>query len=252
MVSIPENIRVILLDIEGTTTPMEFVHTTLFDYARKHIRGFLERFQPIPEVKSSLADLKRMHSEDTTAGRNPPEWNSDTPESDMDSMVNYSIWLIDNDSKAAPLKHLEGLMWEEGYRSGELRGEVYPDVPRMMARWVQDGFDICIYSSGSVFSQQMLFGTTRFGDLMKYIRGYFDTAVGNKREAASYTNIATILGVKPEEILFFSDSPAELTAASKARLKVILVERDGSLASGESGMETIADFDALSRTEITD
>jgi enolase-phosphatase E1 len=34
-------VRAVLLDIEGTTTPIAFVHDVLFPFARAHLAGFL-------------------------------------------------------------------------------------------------------------------------------------------------------------------------------------------------------------------
>src|SRR5262245_2151256 len=38
-----EPIRCLLLDIEGTTTPIDFVYKVLFPYARTHVQEFLQR-----------------------------------------------------------------------------------------------------------------------------------------------------------------------------------------------------------------
>jgi enolase-phosphatase E1 len=37
-----ESISVVLLDIEGTTTPITFVKDVLFPYARSHLKQYLE------------------------------------------------------------------------------------------------------------------------------------------------------------------------------------------------------------------
>ena len=39
------NIKHNLLDIEGTTAPIAFVHQVLFPYAKKHITRFLRTYQ---------------------------------------------------------------------------------------------------------------------------------------------------------------------------------------------------------------
>ena len=250
MGNIPNGTRVILLDIIGTTTPHSFVTETLANYAKGNIYDFIKRFRPLPEIKSNLTDLKRMHTEDIRAGENPPPWDAYDLESDLKCIVEYCIWLIDQDSNAPPLRYIEDFVWEEGYRTGKLMGEVYLDLPDALAKWRSMDIEICTYSSGSVFSQQLIFSTTKYGDLMPFFRGYFDTSVGVKDKAQSYLRIAAILGVEPGEILYFSDSLKELKAAGKAGLNVVLMERDNALGKHEEDIKSMADFSVFTRPGI--
>ena len=120
----------------------------------------------------------------------------------------YVHWLMDRDRKSPGLKALQGLIWQDGYESGELRGQVYPDVPPAFERWRARGIDVYIYSSGSVLAQQLLFGSTEAGDLTTFLNGYFDTAVGPKTSPDSYGVIAARMHVPPPEMLFVSDVAA--------------------------------------------
>src|SRR5688572_31886471 len=97
---------------------------------------------------------------------------------------------MDRDSKSPGLKALQGMIWQEGYASGELHGVVFDDVPKALKRWRAAGIRAAIYSSGSVLAQKLIFGTTQFGDLTPLFDGFFDTAVGPKRDANSYRMIA--------------------------------------------------------------
>jgi len=47
-------IRVILLDIEGTTTPVDFVYKTLFPYASRKVESFLRERVQDPEIQSLI------------------------------------------------------------------------------------------------------------------------------------------------------------------------------------------------------
>src|SRR5258708_37443109 len=138
------------------------------------------------------------------------------------------MFLIALDRKATPLKTLQGKIWEEGFRSGELHGDVYEDVPRAFERWSAEGRRIAIFSSGSVQAQRLLFGHSKTGDLTKYIDAYFDTATGPKRERTSYTAIATGLGIDAARILFVSDVEAELGAAREAGMQTAWMLRAGA------------------------
>jgi enolase-phosphatase E1 len=218
-------IRIFLLDIEGTTTPVDFVYRTLFGYARKNLCSFLRKESGEPEVRDCIAGLKAQYSVDQREGTAPPEWRAGPPESEIESAARYGMWLMDRDSKIGPLKTLQGLIWQEGYTSGTLHGEVYSDVPAAFARWRQQGKEICIYSSGSTLAQQMLFRSTASGDLTPSIKLFFDTRVGAKRSPESYEKIALISGCSANQFLFLSDIIEELDAARAAEMQTTLVVR---------------------------
>lgn len=212
------DIRAILLDIEGTTTPLAFVQQVLFPYARARTRDFLRQHRDDP----AIAQLRVERAAETGAGA--PAWDATR---DLDSAEAYVYWLMDRDRKSTGLKALQGRIWEAGYRAGELKGkgEIYPDVRPAMARWHQQGKTIAIFSSGSVQAQRNLFASTTAGDLSPLLSGYFDTTTGPKREAASYRKIAAALGVAPSAVLFVSDVAAELDAARAAGMRTALCVR---------------------------
>jgi enolase-phosphatase E1 len=237
-------IRVILLDIEGTTTPVDFVHRTLFAYARENLSAFLRQSSNEPEVRACIDGLKAQHAIDQQASQNPPEWTADQG-AEIASAVRYGLWLMERDSKSGPLKALQGLIWQEGYRSGGLRGEVFGDVPKAFDRWRRQGREISIYSSGSVLAQEMLFRSTRFGDLTAGIKSFFDTRVGNKTSTDSYKRIASISGFKESQFLFFSDAIAELNAARSAGMQTALVVRSSQADVPTTGHVAIKSFDEV-------
>jgi enolase-phosphatase E1 len=220
-------VRVLLLDIEGTTTPLEFVTGVLFPFARGHVRAFLQAHADDPAVGDDLARLRAEHADDQRRGLAPPPW-SDT----ADAVTAYVHFLMDHDRKSTGLKAVQGRIWHEGYRSGALAGDLYPDVPSAFARWREQGREIAIFSSGSVLAQRLLFGHTPVGDLTGFIRAYFDTTTGPKREAQSYGVIAAALGCPAADVLFVSDVGEELDAALEAGMGTALCVRPGSRAGG--------------------
>ena len=149
---------------------------------------------------------------------------------------------MDADSKAGCLKSLQGKIWEAGYRSGQLKGQVFEDVPAAFERWRQEGRGIAIYSSGSVQAQRLIFGHAEVGDLSGFISHYFDTAVGPKREASSYARIAADLGADPAEVLFATDVYQEAEAGRQAGMQVVLLLRPGNPAPGPHPFPTAVDF----------
>jgi enolase-phosphatase E1 len=248
-------VDVVLLDIEGTTTPISFVHDGLFPYARQHADAYLRRVcaatenTAAPEVPTAetLAEVMLLWQEyavDLRGGASPPRWRD--VRGDMSGAVAYVHWLMGHDRKSTALKAIQGRIWQEGYRSGELKGEVYDDVPRALRRWRGQGRRICIYSSGSVLAQQLLFSCSSAGDLSEMLAGYFDTTIGPKRQATSYRAIAEHLDLRPSAVLFVSDVVLELDAAHAAGMSVVLCIRQGSIGpSGGSPYPTITSFDEL-------
>jgi enolase-phosphatase E1 len=211
--------KAILLDIEGTTTPIDFVHKVLFPYAKERVGKYVEmHFGKLSDEISQLVE-ESSHDATYTVPVDPTE---------PGSVAAYLEHLISVDKKSTPLKSIQGNLWREGYESGELKSIVYDDVPPAFERWTADGKTIAIYSSGSVLAQKLLFGYTDYGDLTPFISSNFDTNIGHKREAESYRTIAKELNLNAEDILFLSDIPEELAAAEEAGYQTRLVVRPGN------------------------
>ena len=237
-------IRSLLLDIEGTTSPIAFVHDVLFPYARARVAAFLDRNARASGVKADVERLRQEHGVESGSNAELPAWRDDTAAATLSSVVSYVGWLMDRDRKSTGLKSLQGRIWEEGYRTGTLTGEVYPDVPRALGRWQGQGRDIAIFSSGSVLAQRLLFGHTAAGDLTPFLRSYFDTTTGPKAAAESYQRIAGSLQRAPAEMLFASDTVAELEAARDAGLATVLCVR-GAEPPDTKGHAVVHGFDVV-------
>ena len=214
-------IRGILLDIEGATTPIAFVHDVLFTYARQHVRDYV--VQHSNDLTDDIAQLREEHARDTGSGAQPPPFADDP-----DSIAAYVHWLIDRDRKSTGLKSLQGKIWREGYANGTLKAQVFGDVRPAFERWHKSGLRISIFSSGSALAQQLLFAHTEDGDLTGFISDYFDTNVGAKGDAESYRRIANAMNLSPHEIIFVSDVTSELEAASAAGMETRLSMRPGN------------------------
>lgn len=237
-------VRIILLDIEGTTTPVEFVYKTLFPYASRKLESFLREHFKEPEITSVILQLYSHHQADERQGLQPPAWIDEHDESRLHSCTEYCRWLMAKDSKSTPLKSLQGKIWEAGYAMGELHGEVYADVPPAFKRWRLQKREICIYSSGSVLAQQLLFRNTTSGDLTQQISAFFDTSVGAKRETESYRKIVQSIKRSLRDFLFISDAVKEVRAARDAGMQAILCERDMSSETQETNI-LIHSFDEI-------
>jgi enolase-phosphatase E1 len=232
-------IAALLLDIEGTTTPIDFVYNVLFPYARAHVSAYLAAHRSLPEVQADITGLFDENAEDARRGLVPPLLEGPRELISLDELSAYVGWLMDQDRKTTPLKSLQGKIWDEGYRRGELHSQLFDDVPPAFERWRKQTKKICIYSSGSVLAQKLLFANTEAGDLTPFINAYFDTKVGGKKEPESYRQIARELELASSAILFISDVSDELDAAASEGFQTLLCVRPGNPAQNPASVHAI-------------
>lgn len=206
----------VITDIEGTTTPISFVHRVLFPYARSRLADFI----------SANPDHHAL---------------ADVPVPKLQSLLTW----MDRDEKITSLKTIQGEIWQQGYQQGALKGEIYADVAPALRRWARAGIRLYVYSSGSVPAQKLLFGHTPEGDLTSLFQAYFDTKIGAKRESASYSAIARAVGGLPSEALFLSDVEAELDAAAQASLTVCQLVRAQDQTKPSTRHQTASDFNEI-------
>ncbi len=237
--------RGILLDIEGTTTPIDFVYNILFPFASAHVEEFLSAHIENNEIRALVDELRQHQQGDAQRDATVSTWRDETSADRGHSTASYMRWLIARDRKISPLKALQGKIWEAGYRSGELRGAVYPDVAPALTRWRAQGRRLAIFSSGSALAQELLFAFSTAGDLTVFLDRFFDTTTGPKREAGSYRRIAAELGIANSEVLFLSDVTAELDAARAADMQTALALRPGAPTPAASSHPTVRSFDEV-------
>jgi len=211
----------VLTDIEGTTTAIAFVHRALFPYAASALEEFLVKRSGDADVAEILREV-------------PGE----------DKLATLRGWMA-SDAKVTPLKALQGLIWDQGYAQGILRGHLWPDVAPNLRDWRALGLHLAIYSSGSEGAQRLLFRHSEAGDLEPLFEGFFDTRMGGKREAASYTRIADSWGAAPGHILFLSDVAEELDAAREAGLATCQLVRAEDETKPSGRHPEASDFNAV-------
>jgi len=222
-----EDVRAIVLDIEGTTSSIAFVKEELFPFARKHIPAY---------VRDHAAEIRDILDEVCRVEGNAPLSSA--------QIIQLLLRWMDEDRKITPLKALQGIVWKQGFDSGQLRAHVYDDAASALRRWHANGLALYIYSSGSVASQKLLFAHTGQGDLSALFSGHFDTTTGSKLDADSYRAITATIGVPAGAILFLSDHPGEVVAAAAAGMQAVLVQRDAAAPVATSA-PVITSFDEL-------
>ena len=207
-------IRAIVTDVEGTTSSVDFVYDVLFPYAVEALPEYVRNHATEPEVREQLDAVAEESGAD-------PE--------DTEGLIDRLLAWIDEDRKATPLKALQGMIWRHGYERGDFKGHIYEDAAEHLRRWHDQGLELYVYSSGSVQAQKLLYGNSEAGDLTPLFSGYFDTHVGDKKQADSYRNIVAEIGTEPDQVLFLSDVAEELEAAEEAGMQTCWLVRRGEL-----------------------
>ena len=213
--------KYILTDIEGTTTSISFVHEVLFPFSKDRLKTFVNLHLDKKEIQEIITQTKKTVLEEKREDISTEE------------ACDYLLHCIKTDRKHSALKNLQGLIWEEGYNSGEIKGHIYEDVPKALQKWKEAGLLMGVYSSGSVKAQHLIFEYSEKGNLRPYFSNHFDTKVGHKRERESYDTIAIKLELNPAEILFLSDIKEELDAARSAGMKTTQLIRKDDVIIGD-------------------
>ncbi|XP_035403413.1 enolase-phosphatase E1 isoform X1 [Anser cygnoides] len=230
---VPAGVRAILLDVEGTTTPIAFVQETLFPYVRDNLRDYLRAHWEEEECQRDVGLLRKQAQEDAGLdGAVPIPLESGSGDEELErviqAVVDNVLWQMALDRKTTALKQLQGHMWRAAYTTGHVKGEVFEDVVPAIRKWREAGMKVYIYSSGSVEAQKLLFGYSTEGDILELFDGHFDTKIGPKVESESYRRIAASIGCATNNILFLTDVPREANAAEEADTHVAVVIRPGN------------------------
>lgn len=235
--------RAILLDVEGTTSSIRFVTDVLFPFAARHLAAYLSEYWDDPPVRAACDQIAR------DAGRVSLEvWSWGLEPHIARELVAAEVRrLMAADAKTTGLKELQGLIWKQGFASGELVAHVYEDVPPALSRWAKRGIDTRIYSSGSSGAQKLFFAHTLAGNLLPFLRGHYDTTIGPKRAPTSYEAIARSMARATADILFLSDVVEELDAARAAGMGTGLVRRPGNAPTDAGVHPVVETFDAVLR-----
>ncbi|XP_014667108.1 PREDICTED: enolase-phosphatase E1-like [Priapulus caudatus] len=238
--------RVLLLDIEGTTSSISFVKDHMFSYIKENVEQYLKTHWNEEECRCDVEELRQLADTDleekVEGAVKIPLLEDELEETVRKAVVANVLWQMSLDRKTTALKQHQGHMWRAAFKTGILKGHIYDDVVPVLEAWKEKGCSVYIYSSGSVDAQKLLFGYSEKGDLLHLFAGHFDTKVGMKMETESYRNIAKECECKPEEMIFLTDVVKEAQAAKQAGMKVALVERPGNAPLTQ---EDRADFDVI-------
>lgn len=219
-----QNVKLILTDIEGTTSSISFVKDVLFPYAADHLPAFVKANINDEKVQIALQQTAELAAED----------DENISADNTDALIAKLLQWISEDRKATPLKALQGLIWKTGYENGDYKAHMYPDATEYLKKWHDSGLPLYVYSSGSVKAQELFFGYSQDGNLLPLFKGHFDTLMGGKRETQSYRNILAELQkthteLNAEDVLFLSDIKEELDAAKEVGMQTVWLLRDSDI-----------------------
>jgi enolase-phosphatase E1 len=232
-------IKQFIFDIEGTTTPISFVHDILFPYSKINLLDFLQK----NKISNSIfSNLKEENEKDIKLNLYTiPLENS------ADSIFTYLEFLISIDRKNFGLKEIQGEIWKHGYESGEIKSQIFSDTLDFFHFIQSQRKQINIYSSGSILAQKLIFKYSNLGDLSSYISNYFDTGVGHKRDFNSYLKISGMLNCTPNEIVFFTDVQEEADSALSIGIKSYIMLRNGNSPIEKIKHPTLNNFSEWSK-----
>ena len=212
----------LLLDIEGTTCPFNFIVEVLVPYAEQNLESFIDSHCYQDSIKKILTNAKEEWIKDKHPGSisllERCHKQSLTPK---ESTTKYLKYLMNIDQKSTALKDLQGKIWKKGYKNGTLKSTLFDEANECMHRWKQNGLTLAVYSSGSVEAQKLLYQYTQNGNLVELFSHWFDTHTGPKKSQESYELIAKEMGTNPTNVLFISDNTEECDAAKIAGMETL-------------------------------
>ncbi|EMP30375.1 Enolase-phosphatase E1 [Chelonia mydas] len=230
--AVPAEVAVILLDIEGTTTPITYVKDTLFPYIRDNVKEYLRMHWEEEECQQDISLLRKQAEEDSNLdGFVPIPLETGNGEDEVEQVIQAVVdnvhWQMSLDRKTTALKQLQGHMWRAAYTTGHMKGEYPAPIP---------GSDIALSRMlGSCLHLYSVAGKCCHSDAVAFYTptaqlfdGHFDTKIGHKVESESYRRIASSIGCSTNNVLFLTDVTREANAAEEADMHVAVVVRPGN------------------------
>src|SRR5262245_35468552 len=118
----------------------------MFPYARRELPSYVAAHWGEPALAAACEQMARDAGFSSAAAW----WANRSDTERRKTVIAEATRLMDADAKATGLKTLQGLIWEAGFESGELRAHLYDDVVPALECWRGAGVEISIYSSGSI------------------------------------------------------------------------------------------------------
>lgn len=234
--------QAIVMDIEGTTTDRNFMHTTLSPFFKSQMTAFLTDAFEWREVKQVIKQLRLLQQSGQYARMPIVAVGSKTAV--ISSVTENIRWQIRHKTMSSELKQMQLLCWLWGFDKDMIRTHIYDDVSTAMDRWKAQGVKLAIYSSGMVIAQKLFFTKTTRGNLFPLIDYFFDSSIGDKTDSQSYKIIVNTMKCEAKRVTFVTDDPNEAKAALNAGLEAVVIERPGKAVDSQ-GLTKVTSFNQI-------
>lgn len=245
--------QILLLGVEGTTTPVTFTTEKLLPYMKENAKSYLESHFDEEECQSDLDALREQAS---AAGKDAtviPASTEDNKGAVIDAAVDVLTNMLDTGCKSGALSQIDAHMMREAYKTGLVQGELYADVVPALRMMLDNGRKAYTLSSTSAEAQKLLFGYSDKGNVSELFSGFFDSSMGARDDKETYSKVLETVGVKADEILYLTSRPAEARAAGEAGLRTMIVTRGGCADLSEEDKKKFNIINSLTElTETTD
>jgi enolase-phosphatase E1 len=124
---------------------------------------------------------------------------------------------------------IPGLIWTQGFASGDLCSDVFADVPLALRRWWGQNRTVATHSCDPASVQKSFLRYTEWGDLTTYISFFLDWRTGAPDAVATYWHIWDDLRCFPSEVRLVSNRIEDLDAAHAAGIGSVLIVRGQSV-----------------------
>lgn len=224
-----EGVKTIVMNTENTLTPTKFFKDTLFAHFKENVKTYLEGEWENEECQQAVDALREQAAKDVANG---VEGTVEIPGKDQnqDAIIAAVVASVsqqtDQDKASLVLKQIQGHVYREAFKTGNLQSQLYDDVSPALNSLTGAEKKVYIYCPESTETEKVILGYSNRGDLQEKISGYFDLEVGCTTEKDSYASIAKQLEANAEEVLFVTGKPAEATAAAEAGFKTCIIARD--------------------------
>ncbi|XP_013397492.2 enolase-phosphatase E1 [Lingula anatina] len=241
-----ENVKVLLLDVEGTTSPISFMKNEVNQYVTENIQEYLTKNWESEELQNVITSLREQAQQDKEAGTEGvvEVKAADDPQEEVIASITENLkWQMSQEKATTAACQLQSQILREAFKMEKMKGKLFDDVVPALKEVATDSRQVYLFSTTSMDVQKLLFTYSAQGDNSKCLSGFFDSKVGAKTEMESYKNIINDIGVKPEETLYVTDMPAEAQAAGKAGIGVFLLNRPENPALSQDDLK---DYNVIS------
>jgi len=222
-----QQIRIVLLDIIGTISPLSFSQRLRKDFSL-HGNDYLSTNRVFKYQVERLRERLRLGTNEETVGFVSSE--------------------LEKKNKEPEYMELCGIVNMDGFEKGRLAPEFYEDVKKRLETWKADKRLFYTLSNISDAAQEKIL---REAGLELLVDWCCDTMnAGSKESPEAYQYVAQIGRVEPKNMVYLCDNPQELDAAKAAGCPTVQVIREGDLPAKSPYDMVVRSFDQIDLNQL--